>query len=635
MLRGAAGWRVLRGAAGWRVQQKAAGGCVQQKAAGWRPLRTAAGWPVLRKAAACLALAAPLAGCSGGGGGGSASAAPPPQSDPGPTVAIDGTVTFDLVPAVAGIGLDYAHMAPSPARGVTVEAVSPVTSAVMATATTDEAGHYVLAVAADTNVVIRARAELVRAESPAWDVRVVDNTNGNALYVLDTEEFSTGTANQTRDLHAASGWDGASYSGERAAAPFAILDTIYAAMQLVQGAAPVTEFPPLVVHWSTKNAPGERDSDTPCPDTGQLRGPCPSTGELGTSFFNPSGIYLLGAEDSDTDEYDRHVIAHEWGHYFERSFSRSDSIGGPHTRGDQLDMRTAFSEGLGNALSGILTGDSVYADTLGAGQVHGFSFDVETPLLGGTTTNPGWFSEESIQQLVYDLYDVAPDKAEDQLALGFAPIFDSLANHVRTSVALASIFPFIEGLKLALPEDGPLIDTLVHTEAIEPTDGDYGDGETNGGYPNPDVPAEPSPGVLPIYKDVSPGGGPASVCSTNAFEGATGSVNKLGSRAFLRFNVPIPGTFKITATTTSMPDGATADPDMVLHQHGIIAQSEEAPNKAECTTSNPAGCNETFSRLLAPGDYVLEVYEWTNTQDQDSEFPPIGLTCFDVEVTQL
>jgi hypothetical protein len=74
---------------------------------------------------------------------------------------------------------------------------------------------------------------------------------------------------------------------------------------------------------------------------------------------------------------------------------------------------------------------------------------------------------------------------------------------------------------------------------------------------------------------------------------------------------------------------------MLLHQHGVIAKSEQEPNKAECTTSNPAGCNESFSRLLAPGDYVLEVYEWTNTQDQDSEFPPIGRTCFDVEVARL
>jgi hypothetical protein len=141
--------------------------------------------------------------------------------------------------------------------------------------------------------------------------------------------------------------------------------------------------------------------------------------------------------------------------------------------------------------------------------------------------------------------------------------------------------------------------------------------------------------VLPIYKDITPSGGPVNVCSTDDFDGATGSGNKLGSRAFLRFNVPLPGTFRIAATTTTMPTGTTADPDMLLHKHGLVAQSELAPDATTCTAANPAGCNETFSRLLAPGDYVLEVYEWTNTQDHDSDFPPIGRTCFDVEVTQL
>jgi hypothetical protein len=572
-------------------------------------------------------LAALLASCSGGGGG-SASAAPPAQNDPepGPTVMVDGTVTFDLVPAVAGTGLDYAHITPSPARGVTVEAVNAATSAVLASSVTDAAGHYSLSVAANTEVLIRARAELERTEAPAWDVRVVDNTSNDALYVLDSPQFSTGSDDQTRDLHAASGWDGAAYSSERAAAPFAILDVVYEAMQFVQGAVPITEFPPLDMHWSTKNSPTETDSG----------GPNPATGELGTSFFNTFGIYLLGAEDSDTDEYDRHVIAHEWGHYFENSFSRSDSIGGPHSRGDQLDLRTAFSEGFGNAMSGILTGDSVYADTLGVGQTHGFAFDVERPLTGGATTNPGWFSEESIQQLIYDLYDSTPDKPEDQLALGFAPIYDSLADHVRTSVALTSIFPFIEGLKLALPEDqAVLIDPLIGTEAIDEIGDDYGTGQTNGGYLNSGVPAPPDSGVLPIYREAAVGEPVDNVCSTDDFEGATGSVNKLGSRAFLRFNVPVPGTFKIAATTTSMPSGATADPDMLLHQHGVIAPSEQPPNETTCTASNPAGCNESFSRLLAPGDYVLEVYEWTNTQDHDSDFPPIGTTCFKVEITQL
>ncbi len=67
---------------------------------------------------------------------------------------------------------------------------------------------------------------------------------------------------------------------------------------------------------------------------------------------------------------------------------------------------------------------------------------------------------------------------------------------------------------------------------------------------------------------------------------------------------------------------------------GQTRKSEAAPN---CSVSNPASCVETFSPTLQVGNYVLEVYEWTNTQevdDPDPEHRPIGRTCFDVTVTQ-
>lgn len=578
-----------------------------------------------KASALLLGSALALAACSGGGGGKSSDDGST-QAGSAPNVEVSGTVTFDLVPAVAGLGLDYAHTERSPARGVTVEAVDALTSTVLTSTTTDAAGHYALSLGADKRVLIEARAEMLQSAVPTWDVRVLNNTSDDALYVLDSPVFSTGQADQTRDLHAASGWDGAAYSGERAAAAFAILDVVYDAMQFTADAAPIEAFPPLVVHWSPDNAPTQSADG----------GPDPTTGELGTSFFNAvSGIYLLGAEDSDTDEYDRHVIAHEWGHYFENAFARSDSIGGPHTRGDQLDMRTAFSEGWGNALSGILTGDSVYTDTLGPRQEHGFAFDVERSLSPSGTQNPGWFSEESIQHLIYDLYDAAQDTPEDSLALGFAPIYDVLANHVAASGALTSLFPFIAGLKSALPENAAQIDALVGTEAIEPIVDDYGTGRGNAGYTSSGVPL-PVDGsdVLPIYKEIVPGNGPVNVCSTDDFQSInTGSVDKLGSRAFLRFTASAPGTYQMTATATLVPSGEIADPDMILHQRDAITVADGAPDKVMCTAATPTGCSEQLSKSLSAGDYVLEVYEWTNTQEHDSGYPPIGRTCFDVEVT--
>ena len=73
---------------------------------------------------------------------------------------------------------------------------------------------------------------------------------------------------------------------------------------------------------------------------------------------------MLSADPTeDTDEFDQHVIAHEFGHYIENSFSRADNIGGAHGRGDKLDIRVAFGEGFGYAFSAIVLGDPVARDS--------------------------------------------------------------------------------------------------------------------------------------------------------------------------------------------------------------------------------------------------------------------------------
>jgi hypothetical protein len=85
---------------------------------------------------------------------------------------------------------------------------------------------------------------------------VLNNTNDNALYVLDSATFNTGTANQTRSLLAPSGWGGSSYSGTRAAAPFAVLDTLYAAAEFVRvNGSSSLNLPPLDAYWSPENKP--------------------------------------------------------------------------------------------------------------------------------------------------------------------------------------------------------------------------------------------------------------------------------------------------------------------------------------------------------------------------------------------
>lgn len=588
-----------------------------------------------RLAVACLA-ALVLVGCGGGGGsgsnsggGGSSSGSNGGSSGTGSSggtgsvpadVTVGGHITFDYVPAVRGFGLDYAHTSERPARGVTVQMIAASGNTVLATTATDPSGQYSVTVPSQTQAFLRVEAEAAQGGSPAWDYRVVDNTNSDALYVLDGTAFDTGTADSTHDLNAPSGWGGSSYTSTRSAAPFAILDAVYDATQFVLASEPGLSFPPLDIHWSPKNTPSQGTNNTPDP----------TTGEIGSSFFAYNGssrdIYLLGDANNDTDEYDRHVIWHEWGHYFADAFSRDDSIGGPHTHGDELDMRVAFGEGWANAFSGMPTDDSIYVDTEGPEQHSGFSFDLEAS--ASSNPHPGWYSEESVQEIVYGVYDPSAS-APYALGLGFAPIYGVMTQDQRDTLALTSLFPFVHGLKTRLPSDAPAITNIVTKQSIDPIMDDYGSNQTSNGDP-------PSPDVLPIYHDGAVNGNAVNVCSTDAFAASdyTDGVNKLGSRQFVKFTAPTGGSYTMTAEATSVPSGHYADPDLVLHHAGPIALSDGAPDKTTCTAATPLNCHETFTKSLSAGDYVLEVYEWTNTNAaNDTQYPPIGRTCFDVTVS--
>src|SRR5690606_239075 len=150
--------------------------------------------------------------------------------------------------------LDAATPVRSPARGVQVEAIAVGTGVVLANAVTDDTGAYSLNVRSGSNVFIRAKARMERTgQAPTWRFSVMNNTNGNALYVLDGTRFTTEAGQVRRDLHAASGWDGTRYSSTRAAAPFAILDTIYQARDLILQGASTAVLPELNLYWSTSN----------------------------------------------------------------------------------------------------------------------------------------------------------------------------------------------------------------------------------------------------------------------------------------------------------------------------------------------------------------------------------------------
>ncbi|MCP4406790.1 MAG: hypothetical protein GY807_03350, partial [Gammaproteobacteria bacterium] len=110
------------------------------------------------------------------------------------TNAVSGKITFDRVPfnVSLGAGLDFNGIINSPVRGVTVQIVDAADRVtVLGSDLTDANGDYSIPVQPDQDVFVRTRAEMLKTGAPSWNFTVVDNTQGNALYTLDSRDFRT------------------------------------------------------------------------------------------------------------------------------------------------------------------------------------------------------------------------------------------------------------------------------------------------------------------------------------------------------------------------------------------------------------------------------------------------------------
>lgn len=581
-----------------------------------------------------------LAACGGSGGGETNSPnPPPPPPPPAPTgnVTISGTVAYEFVPPnVSCQGLDFASTVVRPIRGATVQLVDLANNELGRTVSGEDGSYAFANIDANSDVRIRVRAELKRSGSPSWDVEVRDNvvdpddTNPPALtarplYAI-VSEFNTGTADLTRNLTAMTGWDGSSYSGTRAAAPFAVLDSIYAAMQRILSVEPNAMFNPLDAYWSVNNtlsSPSDIDA-----------------GELGASFYTPDpdrngvanpSLFLLGDAAVDTEEFDDHVIVHEWGHYFEDNFARSDSTGGPHGIGDRLDARLAFGEGWATAFSGIALDNPIYCDTGPAGSSGGFGIGTER----GAYDAQGWYDEISVVRFIYDLYDTTDDEAEgldtgaDNGSIGFAPIYATMVGPQAFTETFTTVFSFAAELRSALPPaDQAFLDAQLVREDMTPGFDKWGAGEVNDASPD----GQQSRDVLPLYVDVPTDGTVVNICSNDDYDGA-GDGNKLATFRYLRLDVPAPTAYDVSVVTTTTgqlpPDDPSdprdqSDPDLFIFRDGLTADF-----------GNSGAANEeifTTPILSGPDIYVADLREFRYA-DPDS---PIGFPdrmCFDVSFT--
>jgi hypothetical protein len=538
---------------------------------------------------------------------------------------VAGVVSFEFaLPNANCRGLNLDNPEVRPIRGITVQLFDS-TDVMLDTTTSAGDGSYSFSdIDANLDVYVRVRAELKSTAPAAWDVEVRDNVDTSALplpigsrslYVVDFAQFNTGASNiSDANFTATTGWDGSAYTGPRMAAPFAILDAIMDGMEMITAVDPTATFPPLDAFWSVNNtvaSPSDRDA-----------------GELSASFYDSriDSLFLLGDAATDTEEFDDHVSMHEWGHYFEDNFSRSDSIGGSHSIGESLDPRLAFGEGFATALAAIALQNPQYCDTSAPLESSGFRLDTENDDRG----EQGFYNEMSVATLLNDLVDTAVD-GSDNGSVGFAPIYSVMTGAQVATEAFTSLFSFATELRNIL-EAGDLafVDSQLARENIDVAGLNiYGDAQTT-------VPAG-SRDVLPVYTVLPTDGTVISICTNSDFD-TDRDGNTLSEHRFLKFTTTGNSTYNVSVTANPVPPTTSdpaptppdelrdrSDPDVFIWRDGIlVATGTSGDDDAEVfITENSLPANE----------YVMSLQEFRYSDEDgaSSDFPE--QVCFDISMS--
>jgi len=476
-------------------------------------------------------------------------------------IEISGTVHYERVHAKnsgSSSFLDYSDITQETAKQVVVLAIDRSNNLVDSTSTNNQGNYTLSNIPSNSDIKIRVYAKMEKPNR--WNIKVIDNSNSDALYGMDGSFSNSGFSNSVRNLTAP--------ASNKTSPPFAILDSIYLAMNKIYAVDSTVNFPALKVNWSVNNI------------------------NTGTYYDGLDNIVLQGDQQGDSDEYDDHIVIHEWGHYFEKNFSRADNIGGAHGSNEHVDIRVAFGEGFGNALSAIVTDDPLYFDTFGN---NGWNMNIEQAV----HETPGWFSEASIQRILYDLYDSNND-GKDTLSLGFKPIYETLIHGQRNSQAFTSIFSFITELKKANANATSKIDDITANEDIATIENIYGTNRIS----------NVQEGSLPLYTQLSVNKSLGNICTYNYY----GVYNKLANHKYVRFTINKNDTYPIQVKQSN---GSSSDPEFTLFKTSPF-------ENVSTNESGKAGIEQT-NLALTSGDYLLDIYDSSS----------IDKACFTVSIGEI
>lgn len=511
----------------------------------------------------------------------------------GTSVTVSGTVKYESVPINTGTHtLNTAGTTAVAARYVTVQLINAAGVSVASTKS-NASGAYTVTGTVSGSFKIRMVSEMTQSTSPTYDFQVRNSTSsasGTTYAVDSSSQAVAGAGPYTVNVTA--------LDSNRGNGPFAILDVIRSGVDKIYTQDANTTFPTLHVKWTSTS------------NTGSFFTTASSTCGSGI----PNCIFLLGNRSSDSDEFDTHVIAHEFTHYLESSLSRSDSIGGSHSSNDLLDPRVAWGEGLGNAMSGIILDDPQYEDTTNAG---GFGFSVENQV----HTLNGFYAESSVQAILWDIYDNVADSRNgqtDNLNYTFAKIWNAeLA--IKNINGITYLHEFIAALKTQNAGDTAAIDAILTMESVAANAGAEANvtATVSGTYTGLGVAAHTCDGSLatyaynPIVSVVGTTTGAGAYATTahlgSQYCGAVARAqNKLFGSQFFQVSPSASGTMTVTATDSVANQ---EDPDVYIYLRGSLVKACNTLISETCTATVSAGSVyvidvRTFSTGMAGGTFT-------------------------------
>jgi len=533
-------------------------------------------------------------------------------------------------------GYDFSFIVEQPVRRATILLLDAVSN-VLGTTQTDDDGNYSFAgIPANTDVRVRVRAELLQTDGPqTWEVYVRDNTSNTStaltdrpVYQVQWGLFNTGATNTAdNDFTATTGWSGTSYTGARASAPLAILDSILDGVILVTSVDPVVDLGRLDAFWSVNNSWVELDEFDV--DNGELVTAYYASNPDGDFTRNPS-LFLRGDAIGrfpesiiDTDEFDEYVILHEWGHFFEDELARSDSIGGAHWIPGTVEARVAFGEGWGNAIGAIAPGDPVGCDT-GQPASSGSMLNMET--YDSYAEEQGFFNEMSVATFLYDLWDGADDGV-DNASVGFGPIYETMTGFQRQTDAFTTLFSFATGLRQNVdPVDIAFVDGLLQQENVDTANLDIWASRQTTQPPawhNGNTVLD----LLPLYTELTPGGATENLCVNNG-QVIDQHGNKPGEWRYLKFSLASNRSITLTIQANPVPPPTSdpvagvrdrSDPDVYLYRNGQLLDRGVSPDDDR---------EVALFGSLAAGTYTLAFQDWRYEDiDTANDYP--DRVCFD------